>query len=139
MKLRRKTARCILYRDDAFFLAVHSSFWRSKKPRWGIPGGGIEWRETPEQAVRRELQEELKIEVGALLDLGDFLYKRANHRVLAAPYPHEILDFDERELLDIGWFSRSEIFQMESDGKLHAGYEGEAIRALQSKLAGSSQ
>ncbi len=135
MKPRRKTARCILYRDDAFFLAVHSSFWRSKNPRWGIPGGGIEWRETPEQAARRELQEELKVEVGAMLDLGDFLYKRANHRVLAAPYPHDIHDFDDRELLDIGWFSSADIFQMETDSKLHAGYEADAIRSLQAQLA----
>lgn len=137
MKPRRKTARCILYHEDAFFLAVHSSFWRSKKPRWGIPGGGIEWRETPEQAVRRELHEELKVEVGELLDLGDFIYKRAKHRVLAAPYPHRIDDFDDRELLDIGWFSSQEIFQMERANKLHAGYEADAIRALRAKLKSS--
>ena len=135
MKPRRKTARCILYREDAYLLAVHSSFWRSKAPRWGLPGGGIEWRESPEQAVRRELHEELNIEVGELVDLGDFLYKRANHRVLACPYAADIENYDNRELLDIGWFTSQQIFDMEHHGRLHAGYEAQALRKLQTTLA----
>jgi len=135
VKTRRKTARCILYRDDAYLLAVHSSFWRSKSPRWGLPGGGIEWRESPEQAARRELREELQVVVGDLLDLGDYSYKRANHRVLAAPYPHDIHEYDDRELLDIGWFSSEQIFTMEQQGRLHAGYEADALRKLQASLA----
>ena len=37
-----KTARCILYREDEFLLAVHSSFWGARHRRWGLPGGQIE-------------------------------------------------------------------------------------------------
>jgi 8-oxo-dGTP diphosphatase len=40
--------------------------------RWSLPGGGIEHGEQPEQAMRRELQEELKLTVGAVTELGFF-------------------------------------------------------------------
>ena len=37
---------------------------------WALPGGGIERGETPEQAARREVREELRIDLDGLIDLG---------------------------------------------------------------------
>ena len=128
--LRRKTARCLLRRGDEYLLAVHSSMWGKRNKRWGLPGGSIEMQETPEEAVRRELQEELHIDVGSMTDLGDFFYKRAQHRVLAAHFDGEIKRYDKTELLKIGWFSADQIYALERQRKLHAGYEGDALRTL---------
>ena len=130
MARRIKTARCILHSGDRFLLAVHSSFWGRRRRRWGIPGGQVEWRESPEQAVRRELLEELDHHVGDLTAIGDFVYKHSYHRVLAAPCRERDFDYDSNELLDIGWFDSGQIRAMSAAGELHAGYEWEAIQRV---------
>ena len=75
MRQPYKTARCILYREHKFLLAVHSGFWGVRNPRWGLPGGQIEFGESPETAVARELEEELNIsqdQVDFIGSLGHF-------------------------------------------------------------------
>lgn len=134
MKERFKTARCILYRDDEYLLAVHSSFWYRRDKRWGLPGGQIEWGETPRKTAQRELKEELHVIVPELLEVGAYSYKRALHMVYAAPLTDDIVRYDETELLDIGWFSEPAIESMKADRALHADYELEAVRKLRAEL-----
>lgn len=134
MPKRIKTARCILYNDDSYLLAIHSSFRWRKHQRWGLPGGQVEWRESPEQAVSRELLEELDLYVGELTEIGDYHYKRALHRVLAAPCTQQTFDYDSNELVDVRWYSSSQIAEMATNNELHAGYEWQAIQILQSRL-----
>ena len=80
-RVRQRTARCILYRADKFLLADHKGRLRTTK--WGLPGGHIEWRESPEDAARREVYEELNIYLGALTPVGDYLYKNRLHAIYA--------------------------------------------------------
>jgi 8-oxo-dGTP pyrophosphatase MutT (NUDIX family) len=139
MAERYKTARCILYRNDQFLLAVHNSFWRAADRRWGLPGGQIEWREPPHLAAIRELDEELGVKVSGLLEIGAFSYKHALHMVYAAPFSGEILDYDDTELVEIGWFDESAIADLKRERRLHAHYELEAVQALRSLLQPGSQ
>jgi len=138
MPERYKTARCILYRDDTFLLAVHNSFWQRSDRRWGLPGGQIEWREHPERAARRELEEELGVHVTDLHEIGAFSYKRALHMVYAAPFRDDIHHYDDMELLEIGWFDAASIADLKTAGRLHANYELEAVQALQ-RLLGDAE
>lgn len=134
MRQPYKTARCILYQDNQFLLAIHGSFWGRQHQRWGLPGGQIEWGESPETAVARELEEELSCYIPDLLEIGPFPYKRALHMVYAAELTEPIVDWDESELIDIRWFSEADVKTLKSNNGLHANYELEAIRALLQKL-----
>lgn len=130
-----KTARCVLYRQGHYLLAVHSSFWGVKEPRWGLPGGQIERGESPHAAVTRELHEELSVRDLALIELGPYTYKHADHMVFAAHLPGDIGHYDTSELLDVQWFSEPEVADLHSHGKLHASYELNAIQTLRQLLA----
>ena len=129
-----KTARCILYRDNEFLLAVHSSFWGVQHRRWGLPGGQIERGESPQDAVSRELEEELSLYLPSLLEVGPYPYKRSLHMVYAAEVTEPIRDWDDTELLDIGWFSVDDVRELRTKNRLHADYELHAIEALLQKL-----
>ena len=110
-------------------LAAHNS-----RQVWGLPGGHIEWRESPEEAARREVFEELDIDVGPLLHVGDFEYKHRLHAVYGGTCAGEIGDLGMSELLAARWFEWEEIAELAKVGGLHAGYEHVAVEQLRAKL-----
>lgn len=114
--------------ENRYLLAVHSSFWARRDKRWGLPGGGIERGETPVDAVRRELAEELNLSVHTLTEIGAYYYKGNDHMIYGAETDRLIDSYDEKELLDLRWFSLPELQTLDVQGKLHAGYELQAVR-----------
>lgn len=127
---RLRTARCILRSGDDFLMVVHSGVRNFKRAHWGLPGGHIEYGEAPEDAVRRELQEELRIAVPSLGEVGDYRYKGAFHRVYTAVVDRTIDWFDRGELLEVAWHPLEAIESFAREQRLHAGYELDAIRLL---------
>ena len=53
----------LIFNDDGDVLMVRTQKWSGL---WGIPGGKIEWGETSEGALRRELMEETGLEIGEI-------------------------------------------------------------------------
>lgn len=127
---RIRTARCLLTDGDRHLLVVHAGAGRHRKPRWGLPGGHLDAGEAPEDAVRRELEEELELEVRDLVLVDDYAYKGSLHRVYTACLPAPIQRFDDTELLQIGWHTADEIERFARHGILHAGYEHQVVRAI---------
>jgi NADH pyrophosphatase NudC (nudix superfamily) len=134
MPRRYKTARCILYRDGQYLLAVHNRFRHLTRQRWGLVGGQVEWGESPRIAAARELTEELHVQVDELIEVGAYPYKHALHMVYAAPLHGEIARWDTSELIDIAWFSETEVAGLKASAALHADYELDAIQRLRRQL-----
>lgn len=144
-RLKLRTARCLIYRDDGSFanreylLAVHATFRFRKVKRWGLIGGGIEWREDATEAALREVREELGITLLDAMQVGDFEYKRALHRVVAAEWRGSIPTFDRRELDAVEWFDVDAIKQLATEARLHASYELNAIRQFEQALGAAPE
>lgn len=62
---KRMAAGCLFFNEQGQILLVKLTY----KPAWGIPGGVVELNESPRQACRREIQEELGLE----RNIGDLL------------------------------------------------------------------
>jgi 8-oxo-dGTP pyrophosphatase MutT (NUDIX family) len=75
---------------------------------WTLPGGGLHRGETPEAAVRREVQEEVGIILGTVEYLGQFVstqtYNTDTVYVFMAPTPSQAYTIDGREILEAHWF-----------------------------------
>ena len=59
--VKRSTSQGILVRNGSIFLVRRSAKKERHAGEWNFPGGGIEEGETPEQALKREMFEELGI------------------------------------------------------------------------------
>ena len=127
-----KTARCILTRDDKYFLVMHQTRMFSDSKRWGLPGGRIEPGEAYDKALIRELREELYINVDDLMEVGDYRYKGHDHRIFAAECHETITRFDRNEIKRIGWHTADDIRRYEHRGLLHAGFEWQAVLDFES-------
>ena len=57
------TVGALIYNDDGQVLLVRTRKWSD---RWGIPGGKINYNESSENALRRELKEETNLEIDGI-------------------------------------------------------------------------
>lgn len=111
--VRRPTKRgvkCVLVRDDEVVLVRHTY---GRTQRWELPGGGVKRREEPPAAARREVREELGIDVGDLVPLGELFTridgKRDRLWCFAAEAGAHELDPDHAEIAEARWFARAEL------------------------------
>ena len=71
-----KVVAAIIIKDDKFFATQRG--YGEFKDGWEFPGGKVEEGETPEEALKREIKEELDadIEVGELFDVVEYDYPK---------------------------------------------------------------
>jgi len=65
----------VIEKDGCILIAKRKQGWH-EAGKWEFPGGTLEEGETPEQCLKRELQEELDIitEVGDLMCISEYRY-----------------------------------------------------------------
>jgi ADP-ribose pyrophosphatase YjhB (NUDIX family) len=98
--------KCVLTDGDDVLLVRHTY----GKREWDLPGGGIKRDERPEDAARREIEEELGVRVEGWRDLG-FLGATQYHRhdtiyCFQAELNGQPLTVERGEIDTVRWFSR---------------------------------
>lgn len=114
LKPQTAGARAILIKDEKILLVKHTYL-----NSWFLPGGGLKSNETYEQAIRRELEEELGITVSDLKLHGIYnnFYESKNDSIVV----FSSLNFTEPnnkdgEIEDFGFFGFDELPQNISPG-----------------------
>lgn len=126
--------RCVLMREQRYLLAQHNSKRPENVGKWGLPGGKLKRPEAPKAALRRELIEELRLEVPYLVELGDWLLRGQTHRIFGCEIDSPVGWFDTDEILGIAWFSYDEVAALEEANQLHKGFELGAIHAFRARV-----
>ena len=103
--------------DDGEILLCDHVF--RKGSSWGMPGGFLEKGEDPEDAIRREVREELGVELNDLSIVLARTYRTA--RLLEIVYRAKIdraPEVSSVELRDIGWFGFDELPDVTRDQRM---------------------
>ncbi len=89
---------------------------KNERDEFELPGGRLESNEHPEECVKREIQEELNLEVNVIKILDAWLYTiSSSHQVLIVTYGCQLIHEDihqmqiSHEHKEIGLFSLSEL------------------------------
>lgn len=95
----------VILRCGGKFLLIRNSYG---KKHWTFPGGGIKSGEAPEAAARRELFEEVGVQVPTLKYLGEYHSERYYKKDTVHCYFSETLNFehqiDNDEVEEAQWF-----------------------------------
>jgi TDG/mug DNA glycosylase family protein len=115
--VERDAVRALVLDDDGRVLLV-----KFQRDWWGSPGGGVDAGESHEQALRRELLEEIglrEFELGPVLfeHAGEFpwlglLYRQRNTTYLVRVPGHEPranVDLEAEGVVDVRWWTRDEL------------------------------
>lgn len=104
-------AMCIIERADGAVLLVRHSY----RERWGVPGGLLQRREEPVDAARREVREEVGLDVELLGEpavVVDALPQRVDlvYRARPAEDAHlEDIEPGSVEITETAWFPRTQL------------------------------
>ena len=104
-------AVALLRREGRWFLQRRDLFSGHLAGAWEFPGGKAEPGESPEEALRRELMEELTWEAGALRALAPITHAYPDFIVTLHPFLAEGPELP-RTALAWGWFSAAEVSRL---------------------------
>lgn len=111
-ELTKNAVAIIVNADNKFLLLKRSDdpkIWQPSK--WALVGGGIEKGETPEKAVKREIEEEIGLEIDKFIKT--FAIQRnpdSIEHIFACRYDGEPTDITlNEENTNYGWFNVEEI------------------------------
>lgn len=106
---RTRGVKCVLTDEDRVLLVRHSYGSRG----WDLPGGSVKSGEAPADAARREMQEELGVDIGSWHSLGqlDVVIDHRRDRIYCfqAELRSPALELDRGELTTASWFDRGQL------------------------------
>lgn len=101
--------KCLIEHNGNFLL-VRPSYGHKQ---WTLVSGGVKRNESLEHACRREVREEVGIELGDIRGIGEFKdaseYKKDTVFIFYAPADSRDVKIDEIEIIEYGWFPSDEL------------------------------
>jgi len=125
--------RCVLRFQERYLFVRHKSWHKRNSKKWALPGGRVKPGECPADAIRREIAEEIHLDLRDYVDLVDYEQGGEIHRLYGCDLAEAVRTFDTDEISQTQWFTRSEVIELASAGRLHRGFELPAINAYARK------
>lgn len=105
----------IFNEERRLFIALRGKKARNERGKWEIPGGSVEFGETFEQAIKREIKEEHRVDIDIieLLGICDHIILEENEHWVSPTYVCRIREgtpaiTEPDKCDDIGWFTLEE-------------------------------
>ena len=113
-KIQRVTAKAVIKKDDKILLVEEPDH------RWEFPGGKVEFGESPEETLKRELQEEIgltqDLNIGPILNVWSWVFKFEVHLqffMLAYSCTTSQTEFQlSQEHIKYDWFTKDEALKL---------------------------
>lgn len=102
----------VIIKDDKVFLARRAAH-KDHAGKWEFPGGKIEQGESPQQALQRELLEELGVDVKIHDAMESYVHTYPHLQIELLPYRTELLteDFQLTDHDEVKWVPVSELME----------------------------
>ena len=102
---------CALIFENNRILVCQRPFDKDEGGKWEFPGGKVEPGETPQGALRREIEEELDV----IVQVGEAMTPVEHGRIFLIPYCCEILEGDLllKEHLAMRWVAAKELLDLD--------------------------
>ncbi len=106
---RTRAVKCLIEHNGKFVLVRHTYGHK----QWTTPGGGVDKNESSEEAVRREMKEELGLELGDVKLVGSYVnvknFKTDDIEIFYTKVTEPKVHTDEIEIKEFGWFAPHEL------------------------------
>lgn len=109
------TACVLLHHEGKALIGKRAETKQFFPGKWELPGGHVEWGETVEQSLKRELLEEFGIDIALEKIYHEFTWIGEDEHVIEVLYTAHLIDPNQKiimnadELSDYKWITQSEI------------------------------
>lgn len=116
-KIQEITACAFIHKDGKLFIARRASSKSFLPGVYELPGGRVEFGETMEEALKREIQEEFKfdIEVGKPFHVFTYTWKENTMHTVEVVYyakmsnPNHQIELDPTDHSEFQWITKDEV------------------------------